>query len=323
MLDITELSFQHIHYFTTIVDSGTMCKAAEVLNVSQPLVSQKISQLEEFIGLKLFRRYKQRLHLTSAGKQLLSDFRSLESDLISSISRAQRDYSEQPSISLCFTDGQDRLFAKTILKDLKNISGTNEWNSKLLRLDNIVDELVNNKLDIATLPDFINIRKNENIDFVEVCKLPISCVMSINHPLSSMTSLSWENLSNETCLVADFSKNMPVGEEIRQNLKKSNPFAKIEYYDNDFMTATNKCLLNDSVIFSGVQFYSDTELCSRPLPGEKYSYIVAWNKNASDQIQSYALLLAKLLYKKISSDFLAGKMKQLEFPSDMSKFMSL
>lgn len=43
-------------------------RAAKELNVTQSAVSRQIRQLEEYVGQPLFRRLKQRLHLTEAGK---------------------------------------------------------------------------------------------------------------------------------------------------------------------------------------------------------------------------------------------------------------
>lgn len=41
------LTLQHFQYFILVVEQGTMMKTAELLNVSQPLLSQKIAQLEK------------------------------------------------------------------------------------------------------------------------------------------------------------------------------------------------------------------------------------------------------------------------------------
>ena len=58
------LTLQHFQYFILVVEQGTMMKTAELLNVSQPLLSQKIAQLEKELGVKLFTRNKGKLVLT-------------------------------------------------------------------------------------------------------------------------------------------------------------------------------------------------------------------------------------------------------------------
>ncbi len=54
--------------FKEIMDTGTVTGASKSLSCSQPRVSRLISELEEDIGFPLFRREKQRLHITTEGK---------------------------------------------------------------------------------------------------------------------------------------------------------------------------------------------------------------------------------------------------------------
>ena len=49
-----------------------MRKAAELLYISQPSVSQAIRELEEYYNVKLFERISQKLHITSEGLLFLS-----------------------------------------------------------------------------------------------------------------------------------------------------------------------------------------------------------------------------------------------------------
>lgn len=61
----------HLHqlkYFVSIVETGSMTKAAERCFISQPSISQQLSKLEDSIGKKLFSRVKGKLILTEAGQ---------------------------------------------------------------------------------------------------------------------------------------------------------------------------------------------------------------------------------------------------------------
>ena len=75
------LTLQHFQYFILVVEQGTMMKTAELLNVSQPLLSQKIAQLEKELGVKLFTRNKGKLVLTEAGEQFLEETRGFLADV--------------------------------------------------------------------------------------------------------------------------------------------------------------------------------------------------------------------------------------------------
>jgi len=61
----------HLHqlkYFVSIVETGSMTKAAERCFISQPSISQQLSKLEDNIGKKLFSREHGKLVLTNPGR---------------------------------------------------------------------------------------------------------------------------------------------------------------------------------------------------------------------------------------------------------------
>jgi hypothetical protein len=57
--------------FLTVAREGSFTKAARSLGVSQPAVSQNISEIEKGIGVKLFDRIKGEISLTDTGKSFL------------------------------------------------------------------------------------------------------------------------------------------------------------------------------------------------------------------------------------------------------------
>jgi DNA-binding transcriptional LysR family regulator len=71
------MNLQHVRTFITVVELGTVSKAAMRLRIAQPALSRQISSLEQELGLKLFDRVGRRLVLTAAGEQLLGDCRGL------------------------------------------------------------------------------------------------------------------------------------------------------------------------------------------------------------------------------------------------------
>ncbi|MEW9080207.1 LysR family transcriptional regulator [Terrisporobacter glycolicus] len=73
------MTIRHLRIFITIVECKTMRKAAEKLYISQPAVSQAISELEKYYDIKLFERLSQRLYITEAGETLLSYARHIVS----------------------------------------------------------------------------------------------------------------------------------------------------------------------------------------------------------------------------------------------------
>jgi LysR family transcriptional activator of nhaA len=62
------LNYHHLLYFWVVAREGSIVKATEVLNLTQPTISAQIAALEESLGERLFDRVGRRLVLTEAGR---------------------------------------------------------------------------------------------------------------------------------------------------------------------------------------------------------------------------------------------------------------
>src|SRR5215510_8587889 len=65
------LGVRDLHVFETVVQCGSMAKAAQHLNVTQPAVSKAIGDLEHTLGVRLLDRRPQGVELTIYGRALL------------------------------------------------------------------------------------------------------------------------------------------------------------------------------------------------------------------------------------------------------------
>lgn len=78
------LNIDLLYVFTTVAELKSINKSSDVLLLSQPAISKKIKQLEDYFGKKLFIRSPRGMALTPAGelfysqsKKVLHDFNSL------------------------------------------------------------------------------------------------------------------------------------------------------------------------------------------------------------------------------------------------------
>ena len=65
------LGVRDLHVFFTVVQRGSMAKAAQQLNVTQPAVSKAIGDLEHTLGVRLLDRRPQGVEPTMYGRALL------------------------------------------------------------------------------------------------------------------------------------------------------------------------------------------------------------------------------------------------------------
>ena len=86
------MEFHQLRYFVAAAEDLSISRAAEKLHVSQPALSRQIKLLEEELGLKLFDRIKQRIHLTEAGKFFLVKARQLLCDSELAVQQVQENY---------------------------------------------------------------------------------------------------------------------------------------------------------------------------------------------------------------------------------------
>ena len=66
--------------FLTIVQTGSLGRAAQALHVTQPALSRSIKQLEEKVGVPLFERHSKGMLLTQYGQALLPHARLLQEE---------------------------------------------------------------------------------------------------------------------------------------------------------------------------------------------------------------------------------------------------
>lgn len=64
------MDFRQLYYFKEIVNQGSISKAAEVLHIAQPPLSQLLKKLENDLGTTLIHRYRQKWELTETGEIL-------------------------------------------------------------------------------------------------------------------------------------------------------------------------------------------------------------------------------------------------------------
>lgn len=66
------IRLRHLHTFMAVAQQGTLGRAAETLNLSQPALSKTLNELEQLTGTRLFERGRLGAQLTLVGEQFLT-----------------------------------------------------------------------------------------------------------------------------------------------------------------------------------------------------------------------------------------------------------
>ena len=185
--------------FVTVVDLGSQSAAADHLDLSRPVVSRYLAELEDWVGARLMHRTTRKLNLTAAGSEILPRCRQML-DLSTDMQAAVSEPDEAPRgllrISVSTSFGQAQL-ADAMAAYVKRYPGVSIDMQMLDRTVNLVDE----RIDLA-------IRTSNDLDpnliarRLTVCRSVIcaSPAYLLEHP----TPLRVEDLSQHNCLTHSY-----------------------------------------------------------------------------------------------------------------------
>lgn len=184
-----------LEVFAKVMEEGTLSRAAQRMNLSQPAASRLLSILEEELDLPLFKRHRQRLVPTAAALRIhreaarivssMSDFSFLADDI-----RAGR---EMPLRVIC----NPRLMNGLIVPALASFLSVRPQVRVKLYIrprSELEHGLIRERFDVGagSLPV-----RNENIASDWIGESYLKVVMLKDHPLAARKSLSLSDLESE------------------------------------------------------------------------------------------------------------------------------
>ena len=151
--------------FVFVAKEENITKASEKLNISQPAVTKHIKNLEEQLGITLFKRNKYGMELTKKGKELFDEIEQP----ITTIFNAERKFTSSRNINLgSHVTMLSRMFGKCIaeyynINPNSQIEVTNETFNDMLemlerqKLDIVLSKKVDEKIYNANKIQFIKL----------------------------------------------------------------------------------------------------------------------------------------------------------------------
>ena len=131
--------------FVFVAKEENITKASEKLNISQPAVTKHIKNLEEQLGITLFKRNKYGMELTKKGKELFDEIEQP----ITTIFNAERKFTSSRNINLgSHVTILSRMFGKCIA-EYYNINPNSQIEVTNETFNDMLNMLENQKLDIV------------------------------------------------------------------------------------------------------------------------------------------------------------------------------
>lgn len=187
------MTIRHLKIFTTVVDVGGMSKAAKELHISQPSISQAISELEKYYNVKLFERLSQKLYLTKDGELLLSFSRHIL-DSFEHMEKAMDHASQKRELCIGCSVSIGTCLINKILDAAEQILPNCKFQVIVTNSAEIENAVLNNQVDVAIVEGAI---KNENVMITPICEDELVIVCGNTHPLAVEPVVTLEMLEGQ------------------------------------------------------------------------------------------------------------------------------
>ncbi|MBP2644049.1 MAG: transcriptional regulator AlsR family [Firmicutes bacterium] len=189
------IDLQHLHFFVFAADTLNFTETAKHFFVSQSTVSDKIRDLEQYLGVKLFIRSKRGVQLTAAGKIYLPEAHALISR--SNEARLKVRQTEQGML------GNITIGFLPLRHLMPNI--LRKFRKRYPKIDVVVHQYYNYEIiNEAVKTGNIDIAFNFYSDLLssphmlqkKIYSAPLALVTRNDHPFASTGAIEWSSLTD-------------------------------------------------------------------------------------------------------------------------------
>lgn len=193
------MDMNKLKYFISIVEEGSISKAASSLNMTQPPLSMALKKFEGELGISLFTRKGKKLTLTSSGKIIYEQGKELIHSSSAIIKEAkEQEEGKKGFITIgCSTVANltiiplviQRMKEKNINITIKVLEGNTAF---------ILEQLRSHQMDIGFIRNIIN---KEDFYTTTLLYEPLYIALPPNHPLSNHKQISLADLKEDNFLM--------------------------------------------------------------------------------------------------------------------------
>lgn len=144
------MELRHLRYFVAVAEELNFRRAAEVVHIAQPALSQQIKQLEEEMGVTLFARTNHKVQLTEAGQAFYLRAQAILQETQRAVQDARAvECGEAGRLTIGFVSSAAIHVLPTFLHQLRTARPQAEIELKELAPGEQIDDLYNHKLDLG------------------------------------------------------------------------------------------------------------------------------------------------------------------------------
>ncbi|MDR4945097.1 LysR family transcriptional regulator [Neobacillus cucumis] len=226
------MTISRFEVFYAIVESGSLTKAGEMLNLTQSGISHAISSLETELGFSLLTRGRTGIYLTSNGERMLPYIR----EILILNNRLKQEAAAINGLEMgivrigTFTSVATQWLPHIIKQFENDHSGITV---KLFEGDYSTLEqwIANGVIDCG----FLTLPIPKSLEFLPLKKDKMLCILSDQHPLSTWDKISFEQIQAEPLIMPKQGWDNEIKQIFRENHIKPN--VKFEVSDDQAIIA--------------------------------------------------------------------------------------
>lgn len=268
-----------LRYFLAVVNEESITKAAKILHITQPTLSRQLSQLEEEVGVELFKRGSRRITLTEEGMLL----RRRAEEILSLVDKTHHELLEsEAQIEGQITIGSGETEAirllpeiiKTFIEKYPNVT----FDIFTGAADLVKEQMDRGLIDVGVLLEPVDIEKFEFI------RLPIRenwvTIMRPDCQLAQKEFVTPKDLSEVPLILP---RRLSVRNELANWFGDYYKKLNVKFVSNLNTNAAimvNAGLAYSVVINGGIPFWDNSKIVARPLnPQLTATSVIAWKRS--------------------------------------------
>ncbi len=200
------MTLQQLHYIITISETGSLNKAAEILYVAQPSLSEAVRCLEKELGITIFHRSGRGVSLTNDGAEFMAYARQVYHQYETLLEK----YGESEKRKKKFgVSTQHYSFAVKAFVEMVKQFNTAEYEFAIreTRTIEVMEDVATLKSEIGILymNDFnrnaiLKLLRSNELEFHRLIDCRAYVYLWKGHPLAQASSISMEQLCEYPCL---------------------------------------------------------------------------------------------------------------------------
>lgn len=307
------MTLQQIRYVMEISRCGSIGKAAQELNLTQPYLSTTLKELENELHISIFSRSRKGTSLTKEGAEFLQ-YAKILLEQEERILDLYTHHSEQPPFHLSVSMQRYPFVMKAFCQFFEKCSPKQfTVNLRECSMDRVIRDVFEKKSEVGiiflstTTESFIRkFLTSRNLEFNEILSMSPSVFFRKNHPMAVYKEIDLEDMKeypfasfeSEATISVDFSEEaiLPTSLTLDRRFNVIDRGTMI-----NVLTHTDAFSIGTGILPEG---FAGPELVSRPIKNRYNEIYLGWvqeaNNSISDEANSFIKELELVLKEELS-----------------------